>query len=382
MGEIDQHWQVKSESVLGQQKNGDCLTKGREIPELPKVVHVKFPKNKVSELADIWGHLDPGQKEKFQMKFGDIALLVQVEVNETLLRAAIQFWDPCYRCFTFNHQDLTPMIEEYSAMLRVKPTSPFKIYWRDQKRGSNIVKFFQMMGKDKNNIEEGQVRENGIPWGLIKCYLINNPKDERGLDLLALAIYGLVIFPKISGFIDPVIVGFVEQIGWKINPIPAILAETFRTLDRCRNGGGRKNGVQFTGCAPMLFIWIQSHIWGKFHSTKLNSPAQLHSSHFIPIREFLSKEWPKDITKEQWVAFFNHLEEEDVTWRSPWVYPQSILYACGNEQWVPLIEIWGATSYAPLLVQRQLDSQMFVPQTFGLDIATFEYGTEGSNQKI
>ena len=144
MDELKSHHEVKIASVLGQQSNGDCLTREMEIPELPAKVHITFPKTKLSELSAIWEQWDLGRRERFQQKFRDIALLLPVEIDETLLRVVIHFWDPSYRCFVFNQQDLTPTIEEYSSMLRVETTNPYKIYWRTQKRGSNIRKLFQM----------------------------------------------------------------------------------------------------------------------------------------------------------------------------------------------------------------------------------------------
>jgi len=85
-----------------------------------------------------------------------------------------------------------------------------------------------------------------------------------------------------------------------------------------------------------------------------------------------------DMTKEQWVAFLHNLNAEDVTW----VYPHPLLYACGDKPWVPLLGVWGAVSYAPLLVQRQFESQLFIPQTFGLDQLEFDYGAEDSVRKV
>ncbi|MBA0654258.1 hypothetical protein Goklo_021300 [Gossypium klotzschianum] len=43
-----------------------------------------------------------------------------------------------------------------------------------------------------------------------------------------------------------------------------------------------------------------------------------------------------------------------------------ILYKYGNFDWVPLLGIWGAIGYAPLLVLRQYKSRQFVPATQGL----------------
>ncbi|MBA0786311.1 hypothetical protein Gotri_006778 [Gossypium trilobum] len=59
-----------------------------------------------------------------------------------------------------------------------------------------------------------------------------------------------------------------------------------------------------------------------------------------------------------------------------------ILYKCGDFDWVPLLEIWGAIDYAPLLVLRQYRSRQFVPTTQGLAQCEFSYKCDGYKKKI
>ncbi|MFQ6653356.1 hypothetical protein Gotur_024794 [Gossypium turneri] len=61
---------------------------------------------------------------------------------------------------------------------------------------------------------------------------------------------------------------------------------------------------------------------------------------------------PRHFWKVDKVSYQN-LQEEDIEWRAPWLLPDEILYRCGDFDWVPLIRIWGAVGYAPLLVLRQ-----------------------------
>ncbi|MBA0784676.1 hypothetical protein Gotri_006963 [Gossypium trilobum] len=60
------------------------------------------------------------------------------------------------------------------------------------------------------------------------------------------------------------------------------------------------------------------------------------------------------------MVILQNLQEEDVEWRAPWMLPDEILYRCGNFDWVPLLGIWGAVGYAPLLVLRQYRSRQFI----------------------
>ncbi|MFQ6666976.1 hypothetical protein Gotur_033152 [Gossypium turneri] len=55
---------------------------------------------------------------------------------------------------------------------------------------------------------------------------------------------------------------------------------------------------------------------------------------------------------------------------------------CGDFDWVPLLGIWGATGYAPLLVLRQYRSRQFVPTTQGLAQCEFSYKCDGYKKRI
>ncbi|MBA0694371.1 hypothetical protein Goari_004677, partial [Gossypium aridum] len=64
------------------------------------------------------------------------------------------------------------------------------------------------------------------------------------------------------------------------------------------------------------------------------------------------------------------------------ILPNEILYRCGNFGWVPLLRIWGAVGYAPLLVLRQYRSKQFVLTTQGLAQYEFSYKGDGYKKKI
>ena len=81
------------------------------------------------------GELDSWETICFSVKYGDIALLLSIEIDEQLLKAIILFWDPSYRCFTFNHENLTPTVEEYAALLRISPSNPNKVFLEEIKEG-------------------------------------------------------------------------------------------------------------------------------------------------------------------------------------------------------------------------------------------------------
>ncbi|XP_016706924.1 coiled-coil domain-containing protein 102A-like [Gossypium hirsutum] len=82
------------------------------------------------------------------------------------------------------------------------------------------------------------------------------------------------------------------------------------------------------------------------------------------------------------MAILQNLQEEDIEWKAPWLLPDEILYRCGNFDWVPLLGIWGAIGYAPLLVLRQYRSRQFIPATQGLAECEFSYGGDRYKKRI
>ncbi|MBA0880628.1 hypothetical protein Goshw_006057 [Gossypium schwendimanii] len=122
----------------------------------------------------------------------------------------------------------------------------------------------------------------------------------------------------------------------RVMPVPAILAETFLSLNACRRvGEGR-----FVRCAQLLLAWFHSHFW---RVDKVS--YRIFSKNYLPLKEEVATPRRDDISMEKWMAILQGLQEEDIEWRAPWLLPDEILYRCGDFDWVPLLEIWGAIGY-------------------------------------
>ena len=127
---------------------GDYLP-GGFVSELPNVIYLKiFETKKIEELKTIWDNWIEERQNAFTAKYGDIDLLLPIEVNEQLLKAIILFWDPSYRCFTFNREYLILTVEEYAALLRISPSNPDKVFWKKSKKVSFRKKLAQMTNLD------------------------------------------------------------------------------------------------------------------------------------------------------------------------------------------------------------------------------------------
>ncbi|MBA0876110.1 hypothetical protein Goshw_022791 [Gossypium schwendimanii] len=76
----------------------------------------------------------------------------------------------------------------------------------------------------------------------------------KKVDVFALSIYGLVVFPKALGHVDEAVTDLFNRLDKWVTPVPAILAETFRSLNECRReGDGYKKKIQ-----EMTNAWRQT----------------------------------------------------------------------------------------------------------------------------
>ncbi|KAL4385991.1 hypothetical protein GQ457_09G013970 [Hibiscus cannabinus] len=107
----------------------------------------------------------------------------------------------------------------------------------------------------------------------------------------------------------------------------------------------------------MLEMWTRTHLWN------LQFTYKMCLTTFSPIGTFLREYEAETKTKEQWMASFQDVKDDNVKWKVPWLIQGDYLYRCEEYLWVPLPGIWGGTGYCPLLVVRQYGSMQFVPAT-------------------
>ncbi|MBA0788490.1 hypothetical protein Gotri_026907 [Gossypium trilobum] len=87
-----------------------------------------------------------------------------------------------------------------------------------------------------------------ISWRNLKDIVLAHPDAKKRVDVFDLSIYDLVIFPKALGHVDEAVTDLFDRIDKGVTPVPAILAETFRSLNACRKAGEGR----FIGCAQLL----------------------------------------------------------------------------------------------------------------------------------
>ncbi|MBA0876388.1 hypothetical protein Goshw_000601 [Gossypium schwendimanii] len=140
-------------------------------------------------------------------------------------------------CFMFGKVDLVPTIEEYVALLQCSKFQEDKVYSRAINVPTFLKKLMSITGMSEQWVA-ARIKQKGdskcIPWKSLKDLILTHPDVRKRLNVFALSIYGLVVFPKALRHIDEAVTDLFDLLDKKVTPILAILAETFRSLCACR----------------------------------------------------------------------------------------------------------------------------------------------------
>ncbi|KAL4376521.1 hypothetical protein GQ457_02G024590 [Hibiscus cannabinus] len=128
-----------------QQVDGDS-TSAHFVSEMMAQVFTNTGHNDISGLKTIWDNWGHEMRSAFKRDYGDIAHLLYVPIDETLLQALVKYWNPYYRCFTFGNVDLTPTIKEYSALIKCSKNDKDRVYSKSNKNKPFRGKLEKLLG--------------------------------------------------------------------------------------------------------------------------------------------------------------------------------------------------------------------------------------------
>jgi hypothetical protein len=293
---------------------------------LTPVLKIKVPQ--VESLKILSDGMTSIGKRKFQADYGQILNLLCVKIDPMALTTLAQFYDPPLRCFTFQDFQLAPTLEEFAKILGcgLEDRRPYLSLGEDPTM-EEIAKALYLPVKEVSSWLETKNKNNakGFPRHVLeaKAQTLLAKKDWGPFNaVLALLVYGLVLFPNIENFVDfPAIGVFIAR-----NPVSALLADFYHSLYiRHEN---RRGGV-VSCCVPLIQVWLMSHLPKK--------GSFVENSSDLP--------W-----KQRMVA----LTEKDISWYSRDFDGTEIILSCGDFPNVPLMGSKGCINYNPVLALRQL----------------------------
>ncbi|KAJ1437370.1 hypothetical protein SESBI_03698 [Sesbania bispinosa] len=122
------------------------------------------------------------------------------------------------------------------------------------------------------------------------------------MDVLALTIYGIVIFPNADDFVDLASIDiFLAQKSRGENPVPAVLADVYHTLNYCYV----KKGKRILCCLPALYVWLTAHIFDRKYKES------------CPISDFRMLQL-KTRSDQEWAQALASLNEGAIRWYPRW----------------------------------------------------------------
>ncbi|MBA0852150.1 hypothetical protein Goshw_001873 [Gossypium schwendimanii] len=203
LDKVEDNAAVQTWSEATQQKKGDSLAEGY-VSELWDFTHISVTQNSLQELKEIWDQWND------------------------------EFWNPAYSCFIFGGGDLVPIIEEYMALLRCSKIQTDRAYSRAVNVPTFLKKLINITGMSEQWVA-ARIKQKGdskcISWKNLRDLILAHPDTKKKVDVFALSVYGLVVFPKALGHVDEVVTDLFDRLDKRVTPVSTILAETFRSLN-------------------------------------------------------------------------------------------------------------------------------------------------------
>ncbi|KAJ1412108.1 hypothetical protein SESBI_20750 [Sesbania bispinosa] len=324
-----------------------------------RIVVVGNEFEKIDELSRLMSKED---RDAFNRRYGRILDLLAIRVKTKSLSALAQFWNTDLRCFELPNLDMVPTIEEYGLMVRLSVKEKEVVY---QYKGRYVdeKKIAKLIGLFPNQLK---FEKRGSILGLRRTFLEDRLKvlAEQGhwkhfKITLALTIYRLILFPFTSDMVDQAAMNVFFQFEENgVNPVPAILVDTFLSMMVCH----QKKGGSLRCCSHMLYVWIMTHLYARH--TMGPSPDPLRDFDSVPTKDFDARGWNEELS---------HTKDNQITWVCPWYHFEGVIFSCGNFPNIPLMGPRGCVAYTPSIVLRQLKCTQIKPVEEPLGGASFLY---------
>ncbi|GAU51825.1 hypothetical protein TSUD_416110 [Trifolium subterraneum] len=303
--------------------------------EKRKTLSLKVKLPALKSLKDLTTKLTANSRDAFMLKYGNILDLLFIDVQVEAITALAQFYDPPMRCFLFQDFQLAPTLEEFEGIVGIPPKG--KGPYVEIGHHPGVEELAKALNIGVTEFASNIKTKGNVP-GLLQSYLEEKAREfaaSRNMrsfhNVLALLIYGLVLFPSTENFIDFTAISvFWGVLTKNQDPIPALLADVYYTLHMRHKGEGR----QIICCLPLLYQWFMSHM--------CKDQSQMNR-----------------MNGYEWSQLLASLTEDTIRWYPMRLDVKEIIISCGEFPNVPLIGSKACISYNPILALRQLGRPMW-----------------------
>ncbi|XP_058742408.1 uncharacterized protein LOC131614888 [Vicia villosa] len=277
--------------------------------------------------------------------------LVRTKVDEVLLNTMIRFYDPLLHCFTYRDFQLVPTLEEFESILGLPVLN--QIPYTGEEEAPKLEDVAAALHLPRSEIKKVWVSKgeySGLPidflYGQAEILIKATSMDalER---VLALLIYGQILFPRYDKIVDMIAI----KIFISNNPVPTLLGDLLHSIHhRSSKGKGC-----ILGCAPLLHKWFISHL-------------------------------PRSTIKNEegltWVQRIMKLSYDDISWSQKEFKGVQLFDRCEEFPNVPLLGTRGGISYNPILARHQFGFALKdKPRSIYLSAEDFDYNSDTTGKK-
>ncbi|MBA0780261.1 hypothetical protein Gotri_004384 [Gossypium trilobum] len=156
---------------------------------------------------------------------------------------------------------------------------------RAYSRVVNVLTFLKKLMNITGMSEQwvaAQIKKKGdskcIPWKSLKDLILAHPNTKKRVDVFALSIYGLVVFPKAFRHVNEAVIDLFNRLDKSVTP--------------------KVDKVSY----------------------------RVFSENYFPLKEIVATPRRDVILEEKWMAILQNLREEDIEWRAPWLLLVEIPY--------------------------------------------------------
>ncbi|KAI5388820.1 hypothetical protein KIW84_074470 [Lathyrus oleraceus] len=252
----------------------------------------------IGVLRDMIALITPDHVGMFREYYGGILKLVfrLTDSDRSAIHTLLQFYDPGLRCFVFPDYLLGPLMEDYASILEVT---------------------------------EGGLKEKGKFPGFHLSFLEAKAKEHAVVGnwrtvcaLIAVSIYGIIMFPNQKNFVDINDVRLFMQ----RNPIPTLVGDVYYSV---HNRNEKRRGGLIRCCAQLLYKWFMGYLPSRGAFVFLDPTVK-------------------------WSFRLMGLRAKDIAWTHNGMAGRDFIYSCGSLPNVPLIGVQGCINYNLVLLRRQM----------------------------
>ncbi|XP_050909591.1 uncharacterized protein LOC127123416 [Lathyrus oleraceus] len=210
----------------------------------------------LKKLRNLVSQMHPVYRINFGKNYGNLLSILNQQVDHTTLITLAQFYDLPLRCFTFQDFQLAPTLEEFEHLVRIPMKNKSLFGGTDESLPLKVISSALHMNEKKAeaNLEtKGNTKGFSLSFLLERAHtLLKAESWDACYSAIALAIYGIVLFPNMDGFVDMTAI-CVFLTG---NPIPTLLADVYYYISHKYT---KKKGL-IACCAPLLYQWFPEHL--------------------------------------------------------------------------------------------------------------------------